>query len=241
MITQPNNDMGIFDAMYHCRAMRRLNSDPVPRELLLKLVDAAHQGPSASNAQNDRWLNITRADIKQKIADLNRAAIDNFYKPAPDAPPSAFLWQYDNLQSVPAIIIGGLVLDQKRDNFHAGYAAGGSIWPKVQNLLLAARALQLGACPTNLPLMLDRAGAYEALNVPTNMEIACVIPVGYPMGRFGPVTRRPVGKDCQLGSVRRLIRCSTGKDPECHWPLSRHDHKAIPFVHRGSLRVGLLT
>ena len=192
MIAPPNNDMGIFDAMYHCRAMRRLKSDPVPRELLLKLVDAAHQGPSASNAQNDRWLIITRADIKQKIADLNRAAIDSFYKPAPDAPPSAFLWQYDNLQSVPAIIIGGLVLNQKRDNFHAGYAAGGSIWPKVQNLLLAARALQLGACPTNLPLMLDRAGAYEALNVPTNMEIACVIPVGYPMGRFGPVTRRPV-------------------------------------------------
>lgn len=73
-----------------------------------------------------------------------------------------------------------------------GHAAGGSIWPKVQNLLLAARALQLGACPTNLPLFGDWAAAYEALNVPANMELACVIPVGYPMGRFGPVTQRPV-------------------------------------------------
>lgn len=62
----------------------------------------------------------------------------------------------------------------------------------MQNLLLAARALQLAACPTNLPLFGDRAAAYAALNVPANMELACVIPVGYPMGRFGPVTRRPV-------------------------------------------------
>lgn len=42
-----------------------------------------------------------------------------------------------------------------------------------------------------LPLFGDRAAAYEALNVPANMELACVIRVGYPMGRFGPVTRRP--------------------------------------------------
>ena len=186
-------DMGLFDAMYHCRAMRRLKPDPVPRELLLKLVDAAHQGPSASNKQNDRWLVITRADIKRKVADPNRAAIASYGVTFdPDAPPSAFKWQHDNLQSVPAIIVGGLVLDQKGDSFHDGYAAGGSIWPKVQNLLLAARALQLAACPTNLPLLGDRAAACAALNVPTNMELACVIPVGYPMGRFGPVTRRPV-------------------------------------------------
>ena len=71
-------DMGLFHAMYHCRAMRRLKPDPVPRELLLKLVDAAHQGPSASNKQNDRWLVITRADIKQRVADLNRAAIASY-------------------------------------------------------------------------------------------------------------------------------------------------------------------
>ena len=185
-------DIGLFDAIYHCRAMRRLKPDPVPRELLLKLVDAAHRGPSAGNTQNDRWLVITRADIKQKVADLNRAATDRYVTFAPDAPPSAFRWQYDNLQSVPAIIVGGLVLGRRGDGFHDGYAAGGSIWPKVQNLLLAARALRLGACPTNLPLMGDRAAAYEALNVPANMELACVIPVGYPMGRFGPVTRRPV-------------------------------------------------
>ena len=83
-------DMGLFDAMYHCRAMRRLKPDPVPRELLLKLIDAAHQGPSASNKQNDRWLVITCADIKQKVADLNRAAVDRYVTIASDAPPSAF-------------------------------------------------------------------------------------------------------------------------------------------------------
>lgn len=197
-MTNENNDttteMGVFDAIYHCRAMRRLKADPVPKEVLLKLVEAAHRGPSASNMQNDRWLIVTSPDVKQTIADLNREAIDSFYQMDPDEPPSAFKWQYDNLQNVPAIIVGGLLLPQKRDNFQGGYAAGGSIWPKVQNLLLAARALQLGACPTNLPLLLDRAGAHEDLNAPSEMEIACVIPVGYPMGRFGPVTRQPVSE-----------------------------------------------
>jgi nitroreductase len=69
--------------------------------------------------------------------------------------------------------------------------AGGSVWPGIQNLLLAARALGLGAAPTTLGLS-NRAAAKEVLGLPDDMEAFCLIPVGYPMGRFGPVTRLPV-------------------------------------------------
>ena len=53
-MSMPTSDAGLFDIMYHCRAMRRLKPDPVPEEKLLALVDAALQGPSGSNAQTWR-------------------------------------------------------------------------------------------------------------------------------------------------------------------------------------------
>jgi nitroreductase len=69
--------------------------------------------------------------------------------------------------------------------------AGGSVWPGVQNLLLAARALGLGAAPTTLGL-LDHKAVRDVLGLPENVGTVCLIPVGWPMGNFGPVTRLPV-------------------------------------------------
>ena len=59
----------------------------------------------------------------------------------------------------------------------------GSIWPGIQNLLLAARALELGAAPTTLALT-DRKAVAEALNLPESMAAYALIPVGYPLGNF---------------------------------------------------------
>jgi nitroreductase len=70
---------------------------------------------------------------------------------------------------------------------------GGSIWPGIQNLLLAARAVGLGAAPTTLGLI-DREAVSEALSLPETMAAFCLIPVGYPLGKFGPVTRKPVAE-----------------------------------------------
>jgi nitroreductase len=63
----------------------------------------------------------------------------------------------------------------------------------VQNLLLAARALGLGAAPTTLA-MSDREAFRSVLGLPDNVEAFCLIPVGWPLGRFGPVTRRPISE-----------------------------------------------
>ena len=49
-------EMGIFETIYNCRAMRRLKPDPVPEPLLLKLIDAANQAPTGSNQQGARWI-----------------------------------------------------------------------------------------------------------------------------------------------------------------------------------------
>ncbi|MCA1847239.1 MAG: nitroreductase family protein, partial [Actinobacteria bacterium] len=68
-----------------------------------------------------------------------------------------------------------------------------SCYPATQNLLLAARALGLGAAFISLPLWwLSRAR--KALGLPRSVTPVAVIPVGWPRGRYGPTTRKPVGE-----------------------------------------------
>jgi len=199
----------IFEVIYNCRAMRRIKPEPVPDELLVKLVDAANQGPTASNAQPGRWIIVKDPGIKSKLAELNRKAIDRSYPEQPaDAPKTAFRWQYEHMQDIPALIVACVSRrNRSADTFYTGVTAGGSMWPAVENLLLTARALGLGACPTTLPLQ-DRTAAKAALNMPEHVEPICLIPVGYPKGKFGPVTRRP------LDHILHWDRWKPGDEPE---------------------------
>jgi nitroreductase len=66
--------------------------------------------------------------------------------------------------------------------------SGSSIYPAVQNMLLAARALRLGATLTTLYLEFGKE-AEAALGLPPNVHSYALLPIGYPMGRFGPVRR----------------------------------------------------
>ena len=199
-----SENIGLFEVMYSCRAMRRLDSREVPEDLLIKLIDAANQAPSGSNMQNARWLVIRDPEVRQKLAELNRKGVESYIGPQtsrPDALPhqsaakrmrmlNAVIWQMEHMHEIPVLIIACLEFDTK---VKPGMLAvsGGSIWPGVQNLLLAARALGLGATPTTLALS-DHQAVSAALNLPETMGAFCLIPVGYPTGRFGPVTRRPV-------------------------------------------------
>ena len=196
--------MDVFDVIYNCRAMRRLDKKPVPAELLVKLVDAANQGPSGSNMQNARWLVVTDTNVKKKLADLNRQGVESYIGSKnlrPDVLPhqakdkrlrmlNAVIWQMENMHEVPAIIMACMEFGAPVNDKMVSHGSG-SIWPGIQNLLLAARALGLGATPTTLALG-DRQAVSEVLNLPSSMAAFCLIPVGYPLGRFGPVSRKPV-------------------------------------------------
>lgn len=185
--------------MYSSRAMRRIKPDPVSEEVIRQLIEAANQAPTASNGQNTRWIVIRDPAQKMKLADLNREARQAAYGDRP--PPAnaaeerqrrASQWHTEHLQDVPVHVVACLEIGAPpEDSFVRGIASGGSVWPAVQNLLLAARALGLGAVPTTLPLR-DRAAAKELLGLPAGVEPFCLVPVGYPMGRFGPVTRKPI-------------------------------------------------
>ncbi len=203
-----SDQMGIFDVIYNCRAMRRIKPDAVPEETLVRLIDAANQAPSGSNQQNGRWIVVRDRAQKEKLAELNRRVFEAYVSVGGGRPASlphqsdekrermveAVRWQADHFAEIPALIIACLqVAVPIRDSFSAGAGAGGSIWPGVQNLLLAARALGLAATPTTFAIA-DRNAAREVLNLPEEIQPFCLIPVGYPIGKFGPVTRKPVSE-----------------------------------------------
>jgi len=71
--------------------------------------------------------------------------------------------------------------------------AGSSIYPAVQNMLLAARALGLGATLTTLYLSFEKE-VEAAIDLPSDVHSYALLPIGYPMGRFGPVRRVPLGE-----------------------------------------------
>lgn len=182
--------------IHHCRAMRRLKPDPVPDELLMSMLDAANQGPTGSNKQNARWIVVRDPAQKKKLAELNRQAVDEYIGNPDAAVPAmrgivrAVAWQRDHFHEIPVLLIPCLEFDRKPENsWHSGAGSGGSIWPGVQNLLLTARAIGLGAAITTLGLS-DRSAAKAVLGLPDLVEPFAIIPVGYPAGKFGPVTRR---------------------------------------------------
>ena len=198
--------MSIFDVMYNCRAMRRLDSREVPEELLVKLIDAANQAPSGSNMQNARWIVVRDPAVRQQLADLNRRGVEGYLGAQIQDPGSlphqsgakrkrmvdSVVWQMEHMHEIPALIIACMEFGQKVTSPMAA-GGGGSLWPGVQNLLLAARALGLGAAPTTLALT-DPKAVVEVLHLPETMAAICLIPVGWPLGKFGPVTRKPVAE-----------------------------------------------
>ena len=204
MSNPEENPTDLFEVMYNCRAMRRLDTRPVPEELLVKLVAAANQAPSGSNMQNARWIVVTDPEVKAQLAELNRVGVEAYIGPQVENPGSlphqnvdkrrrmvdAVIWQMEHMHEIPALIIACMDFGTKVTSAIAA-SGGGSIWPGIQNLLLAARALGLGAAPTTLALGDPKAVA-KVLNLPETMAAYCLIPVGYPLGKFGPVTRKPV-------------------------------------------------
>ena len=194
---------GLFDTIYNCRAMRRLKTDPVPEEEILQLIEAANQAPTGSNQQGARWIVVRDPDQRKTLADLNQSAVEAYIGPTSGRPNAlahqdtdkrlrmlnAVIWQAEHMHEIPVLIVACYQFDGPiGDGVPSG---GGSIWPAVQNLLLAARALGLGAAPTTLGLS-NPVAVRKTLNLPNDMAAYCLIPVGYPLGNFGPVTRLPV-------------------------------------------------
>ena len=211
--------MEFFEVIQTARAMRRYKPDPIPEDVLVQLIEAAHLGPSGSNRQSRHWIVVRDPEVKQGLADLNRAGVSIYLENNRDAANphvdqgrrerflAAVEHQMNHLHEVPAIVIACADLVRApQGTFGEGAAAATEVWGSVQNLLLAARALEVGSVPTTLAFIGDgRDKAQELLGLPDHILPMVLIPLGWPTGNFGPIRRRPL-------------------DEILHW--DRYEHKA---------------
>ena len=193
--------MPLEEAMRTQRAIRRLKPDPVDDELLLHLIELALKAPSGSNAQSWEFVVVRDPAVKARLGTLNQRAWSLYggisrrlYRsdPATMRLLNAVQWQADHFVEIPVIVVAclrGIIPVLPRVAVSSLY---GSIYPSVQNLLLAARAAGLGAALITLPLWSTWL-ARRALALPWTVTPCAAVPLGWPRGRYGPTTRRPVG------------------------------------------------
>jgi nitroreductase len=194
--------MPLEEAMRTQRAIRRLKPDPVDDALVLHLIELALKAPTGSNAQSWEFVVVRDRAVKERLAALNRQAWNLYgglgrrlYRSDPQMLRimGAVQWQADHFAEIPVLVVPclrGIIPPLPRIAVSSLY---GSIYPSVQNLLLAARAAGLGAALITLPLWSTWL-ARRALGLPWRVTPCAVIPLGWPRGRYGPTTRRPVGE-----------------------------------------------
>ncbi len=212
--------MPLEEAMTTQRAIRRLTSDPVDDALVLKLIELALKAPTGSNAQNWEFIVVRDPAVKAKLARMNRQAwrvygglgrrmVERQGDEKMRRILDAVQWQADHFEEIPVLVVACLRSVIPIWPPAATASLYGSIFPSVQNLLLAARAAGLGAALITLPLW-SRFLARRALGLPWSIAPCAVIPLGWPKGRYGPTTRRPVGDVVSLDRYgHRPFRGST--------------------------------
>ena len=193
------------------RSVRRFLPDPVPREVLRRLLEAAISAPSASNKQPWRFFVVTSRDRVDRMAAAVRAEVDRIARHVPpesEAPFRAYGDYFTRFELAPAVIVvlhrglallSSLVDRELGDDARARIAGmerdsgliGASL--AIQNLLLAAHAEGLGASGMTGPLVAE-ADLKGILDIPESWGIAALIPVGYPAEEPAPPSRKPLDK-----------------------------------------------
>jgi nitroreductase len=188
----------VFTAMETCRSIRRFKPDPVPDEVLEQLVHYATRAPSAGNTQLWRFLIVTDPDDRRWFRDMLVEAVSPRLPPAPaddDRSQQArtarmyrrFILEFDR---IPAFIMTTIHNAFPNADKPVPQFMWSTVFAATQNLLLAARGLGLGAAMTTNHL--ENEPAVRAhFGIPDDVGIGATIPVGYPEGHYGPVSRRP--------------------------------------------------
>jgi nitroreductase len=195
----PVPEIGLVEALYSLRALRRLAPDPVSDDDLRFLVDAATQAPSASNGQHWAFVVVTDREQRRRLGELyrevgRRVIRDEALASGRLAPETQRVYRnamrlVEGLAEVPALIVVAGRGPHPGDPARAA-AWYGSLFPAVQNLMLAARARGLGTTLTTLHKLRERE-VKAVLAIPDDWETVALIPVGRPLGSFGPPRRAP--------------------------------------------------
>lgn len=189
-------DVPLLEGIRTCRALRRLRPDPVPRELIRKVCEAGTFAPSGGNRQPWIFVAVTDAERRQWIADRYRPLFHQYIRPALAAAQDPAYPEAKRRNMRAAMHLADHLHEAPVHLFVAGFTRRGApqlqaLFPAVQNVLLACRAVGLGASLTQLHLAVGReVDAY--LGLPENAPSCALIPIGWPVGRYARPVRRPV-------------------------------------------------
>jgi nitroreductase len=188
-------EMSLHEAVYTQRAIRNFTADPVSEEVVTTILDAAVRAPNGGNTQRWSFLVIRDRETKKRfgewyldawtglVADMNLSQTSaQPYRPS-------MLTQ--SMEDIPVLILACLDSSTPPHGPNS-LTPGSSIYPAVQNIMLAARALGLGTVLTTLHTKFED-DVKALLGIPVNVSTAALIPLGYPAQgeRFGGGRRRP--------------------------------------------------
>jgi nitroreductase len=201
--------MPIGEAMATQRAVRRVRPDPVDDRIVLRCLELALEAPTGSNGQNWEFVVVKDAAAKAALAAQYRRSWKVYgglgRRLRRDDQTARILrsvqWQVAHFEEIPVVIVcclrGGPRVPFVPLPAIALSSHYGSIYPSVQNLLLAARAMGLGGALITLPLW-SATAARRILGLPLSVEPCCVVTLGWPLGRYGRKPRKPLGSVVHL-------------------------------------------
>jgi nitroreductase len=202
--------MDLLEALMTTRAMRRYTDEPVTDEEIITCLRAAQQAPSGGNVQPWQYLVVRDDAARAAVGRLYQSAFDRYERVLGSTPPrfrspedeaswtrtrDASRYLADHLGEAPALVLFLLPIIPWTPSDEQGPMDIGplyaSIYPAVQNFMLAARGLGIGtALTTVIRVVHDEIRA--ALSIPDTFEVAALVPMGRPAGHFGVARRKPV-------------------------------------------------
>jgi nitroreductase len=211
----------VFEAIHTARAFRKFKPDPVPEAIITHILDAAIRAPSAGNAQNWAFVVVREAEQRRRLGEVYRKASDiasAMYAARGRLPHvseeqfqkmmTSGAWLWAHMAEAPVILvpcqtapvlppIDTLPMDVRslyeQEQRYVERIRGASIYPAIENVILACRALGLGTTITTNHIRCEDE-VKEVLGIPENAQTFAMMPIGYPYGKFGPLARRPVAE-----------------------------------------------
>lgn len=189
-------DLPLLEGIRTARAIRRLRPDPVPKALIRKVCEAGTFAPSGGNRQPWNFIAVMEEERRAWVALRYRKAFRAYIAPALEAAKARDFPDATRRNMRAALHLADHLHEAPVHLFVAGWSRRGqeqsqALYPAVQNILLACRAVGLGASLTTVHRAFGRE-IDEWLGLPEKQPSCALIPIGWPLGKFGRPPRRPV-------------------------------------------------
>jgi nitroreductase len=192
-------EVTVLKGISSLRSVRKFKPDPIPEDKLRILLESASKAASGSNTQPWEFVVVRDMKMKARLKEpMLRRWLERLAGGSAMSQPMRDVYDeatemLRNTERVPVIIFCCVDLNRVSKSEEVRYA---SIYPAVQNLMLAAHALGLATCLTvhgSTPTR-GEPDVKKLLGIPEHVKVACLVYLGYPAARLGRPKRRPIGK-----------------------------------------------